>query len=99
MILEYSGELISMTTAKREALYTMDINAGCYMFYFNWKSINYCVDATKETGRYGRLINHSKKYANICPIVGFGNGKPRIIFVAMKNIKRGVLKVSMFLIE
>ena len=39
------------------------------MFFFQTKGQKYCIDATAETGRYGRLINHSCLHANLLPKV------------------------------
>ena len=39
------------------------------MYFFQTKGQKYCIDATAETGRYGRLINHSRLYANLLPKV------------------------------
>ena len=44
------------------------------------------VDATEDTGRYGRLINHSRKEANAeCRKVTIG-GQLRLIIVAKRDI-------------
>jgi len=60
-VVEYAGDLIDIGTAKDlEAKYSMDTSKGCYMYYFKHKGKQYCIDATSESGRYGRLINHSK---------------------------------------
>ena len=39
------------------------------MYFFQTKGQKYCIDATAETGRYGRLINHSRLHANLLPKV------------------------------
>uniref|UniRef100_A0A2K5QBK0 N-lysine methyltransferase KMT5A n=1 Tax=Cebus imitator TaxID=2715852 RepID=A0A2K5QBK0_CEBIM len=60
-VVEDHGDLIEIAGAKkREALYTQDPSTGCYMYYFQYLGKAYCVDATRETNRLGRLINHSK---------------------------------------
>uniref|UniRef100_A0A2K5HHT4 N-lysine methyltransferase KMT5A n=1 Tax=Colobus angolensis palliatus TaxID=336983 RepID=A0A2K5HHT4_COLAP len=60
-VVEYHGDLIEITdTKKREALYAQDPSTDCYMYYFQYLSKTYSVDATRETNRLGRLINHSK---------------------------------------
>ena len=37
--------------------------------FFHLKGRQYCVDATEETGRLGRLLNHSCKHPNLIPKV------------------------------
>ena len=39
------------------------------MYFFQTKGQKYCIDATAKTGRYGRLINHSRLHANLLPKV------------------------------
>ncbi|KAM4808484.1 N-lysine methyltransferase KMT5A [Rhinophrynus dorsalis] len=88
-VVEYHGDLIEITDAKRrEAFYAQDSSTGCYMYYFQYLNKTYCVDATKETSRLGRLINHSKtgnchtKLHNI-------NSVPHLILIASRDIKAG----------
>ncbi|KAJ7309759.1 hypothetical protein JRQ81_007825 [Phrynocephalus forsythii] len=88
-VVEYHGDLIEITDAKkREAAYAQDPSAGCYMYYFQYLSKTYCVDATKETDRLGRLINHSK-CGNCQTKLHDINGVPHLILVASRDIKAG----------
>ena len=45
------------------------------------------IDATEETGRVGRLINHSQQIynQNLVTKVSELNGKPHLCFIAKKN--------------
>ncbi|KAM9744601.1 LOW QUALITY PROTEIN: N-lysine methyltransferase KMT5A-A-like, partial [Menidia menidia] len=85
-VVEYHGDLLDLSQAKmREAEYAEDPQTGCYMYYFQ-QSKTYCVDATKETGRLGRLINHSKNgncQTRLHPI----DGAPHLILVASRDIE------------
>lgn len=64
-VVEYAGDLISIDEAKqRELDYGQNCKIGCYMYYFNSRGKNYCIDATAESGRLGRLLNHSRTDAN-----------------------------------
>ncbi|CAH8563800.1 unnamed protein product [Heterobilharzia americana] len=64
-VVEYAGDLISEKIAKqREIEYKRDPSIGSYMFFFVYLGQKYCVDATKETPRLGRLINHSRLKPN-----------------------------------
>ncbi|XP_017571802.1 lysine methyltransferase 5Ab isoform X2 [Pygocentrus nattereri] len=86
-IVEYHGDLLQIADAKkREAEYAQDPTKGCYMYYFHHLNKNYCVDATKETDRLGRLINHSKN-GNCQTKLHNLNGVPHLIFVASRDIK------------
>uniref|UniRef100_A0A6P8S2C4 [histone H4]-lysine(20) N-methyltransferase n=1 Tax=Geotrypetes seraphini TaxID=260995 RepID=A0A6P8S2C4_GEOSA len=86
-VVEYHGDLIEFTDAKkREQLYAQDSSTGCYMYYFQYLSKTYCVDATRETHRLGRLINHSKN-GNCHTKLHDVNGVPHLILIASQDIK------------
>ncbi|XP_074868558.1 N-lysine methyltransferase KMT5A isoform X2 [Carettochelys insculpta] len=88
-VVEYHGDLIEITDAKkREAVYAQDPSTGCYMYYFQYLSKTYCVDATKETNRLGRLINHSK-CGNCQTKLHDVDGVPHLILIASRDIKVG----------
>lgn len=88
-VVEYAGELISMAEAKvREALYAQDQNTGCYMYYFKHRNTQYCVDATAESGRLGRLVNHSRN-GNLVTKTVIVENKPRLVLVAKEDIPAG----------
>lgn len=88
-VVEYHGDLLQITDAKkREAEYAQNPATGCYMYYFQYLCKTYCVDATKETGRMGRLINHSKN-GNCQTKLHDINGVPHLILVASRNIDQG----------
>lgn len=88
-VVEYHGDLLDLAEAKiREAQYAEDPQTGCYMYYFQYQSKTYCVDATKETSRLGRLINHCKSgncQTRLHPI----DGTPHLILVASRDINAG----------
>ncbi|XP_008334002.1 lysine methyltransferase 5Ab isoform X2 [Cynoglossus semilaevis] len=88
-VVEYHGNLLELAEAKvREAEYAQDPSTGCYMYYFQYQSRTYCVDATKETSRLGRLVNHSKSgncQTRLHPI----DGSPHLILVASRDIEAG----------
>ncbi|KAM3826328.1 N-lysine methyltransferase KMT5A [Vipera latastei] len=88
-VVEYHGDLIEITDAKkREAAYAQDPSTGCYMYYFQYLSKTFCVDATKETDRLGRLVNHSK-CGNCQTKLHDVGGIPHLILVASRDIKAG----------
>jgi histone-lysine N-methyltransferase SETD8 len=86
-VVEYAGDLIDVDDAKdRESKYSMDTSKGCYMYYFKHKGKQYCIDATGESGRYGRLLNHSTKAPNCATKVVMLGDTPRLILVAKQDI-------------
>ncbi|KAM7368620.1 hypothetical protein PAMP_012943 [Pampus punctatissimus] len=88
-VVEYHGDLLHITDAKkREAEYAQNPATGCYMYYFQYLCKTYCVDATKETDRMGRLINHSKN-GNCQTKLHDINGVPHLILVASRHIDEG----------
>ena len=56
--------------------------ASCFILVFSFS-----VDATKEDGTTGRLINHSRSNANIKSMTIDVDGTPHIIFKANRDIK------------
>lgn len=86
-VVEYAGELIDIGSAKdREAQYSLDTSKGCYMYYFAHREKQYCIDATTESGRYGRLLNHSCKTPNCVTKVVMLGDLPRLILIAKQDI-------------
>lgn len=63
--------------------------AGCYMYYFAYNNITWCIDATFPSGKLGRLINHSRKTPNCKTKVFEHKGVPHLIFVALRDIRPG----------
>ncbi|XP_025410832.1 histone-lysine N-methyltransferase PR-Set7 isoform X2 [Sipha flava] len=88
-VVEYAGELVNLEEARRrESIYSKDTSTGCYMYYFKYGSIHYCIDATTESSRLGRLVNHSR-FGNLGPKVIEILGLPRIVLIAKSDIKEG----------
>ena len=89
-VVEYAGELIKQSTAKeREIEYAMDVSKGCYMYYFKKYGKSYCIDATVESGRYGRLVNHSRQTPNLMTKVIMNGKSLHLILVAEHDIEPG----------
>ncbi|KAF2882489.1 hypothetical protein ILUMI_23714 [Ignelater luminosus] len=88
-VVEYSGELLDVAQAReRERIYAQDLNTGCYMYYFKFQNQQFCVDATAESGRLGRLVNHSRN-GNLITRTVVVDGLPRLVLIAKENIKIG----------
>jgi histone-lysine N-methyltransferase SETD8 len=90
-ICEYAGELINRSTAlRREDIYRQDASIGSYMYFFDYQNKRYCIDATAESGRLGRLLNHSKNARNVSSRVFPINNHPHLILYATKDIEPGM---------
>ena len=65
-VVEYAGDLITSQEAEvREKKYSKNTDKyGSYMYYFVHKGTKRCIDATIESGKFGRLLNHSRKTPN-----------------------------------
>ncbi|KAJ8931149.1 hypothetical protein NQ314_015978 [Rhamnusium bicolor] len=88
-VVEYSGDLVDIVEAKvREEKYAQDQNTGCYMYYFKHNGQQYCIDATAESGRLGRLVNHSRN-GNLLTRTIMVDNKPRLVLIAKDEIKEG----------
>lgn len=86
-VVEYIGDLIDMAEANvRERKYALDENTGCYMYYFKHKNQQYCIDATAESGKLGRLVNHSRNGNLVTKVVVVKN-RPHLVLIAKDNIE------------
>ena len=64
-------------------------NFNCYVCNASQLSFLNSVDATSESGRLGRLINHSRKQYNcIMRLFHTEDGMPRLIALASRNIEQ-----------
>ncbi|XP_067681478.1 N-lysine methyltransferase KMT5A-like [Haliotis asinina] len=88
-VVEYAGDLIDIGEAKeKEKYYSSNPKVGCYMYYFIHKNKHYCVDATAESGKLGRLINHSRN-GNCQPKIFEIKKLPYLTLVASRKISVG----------
>ncbi|XP_046682661.1 histone-lysine N-methyltransferase PR-Set7 isoform X2 [Homalodisca vitripennis] len=88
-VVEYAGELITSDEAReREQLYAQDQNTGCYMYYFKHHNVQYCVDATAESDRLGRLVNHSRN-GNLTTKTVVIENIPHLVLIAKEDIQPG----------
>ena len=80
-VVEYVGELITEKQGvEREE---------SFVFHFKHRGKSWCVDATEESGRLGRLINHSKTNVNVAAETWKVEDVPHIIFRALCDIDEG----------
>lgn len=94
LVCEYEGQLLTREEADARSfaddLGTPDscvCEEGCYMFWFSFKGNTMCIDARVDDGSFGRLINHSKKNANIFPRTS--TCSPKIMFYTLRKISAG----------
>lgn len=83
-VLEYIGRLI--TPQEFERLLKVDSNSSRSYLY---AAGELHIDASEENGTLGRLINHSKRYANLKSYLVTVHGLRKLIFVAIRKIKPG----------
>ena len=90
VVCEYQGELISQVEGKNRELELQHV-ATSYMFFFKLNGKSYCLDATKDDGSFGRLINHSRLIDNLKPVAMLSpvTDKPAIFLVAKRHIGVG----------
>ncbi len=87
---EYAGELLTFKEwKKREKVYKENSEIGSFVVKFKHNDKVCFLDATKETPRLGRLVNHSRVHANCNLKKVVIDQKPHIILVASKDIESG----------
>lgn len=88
-VVEYSGDLIDpKVAATRDDMYSEDSKYGSYMYYFVHKGTKWCIDATIESGKLGRLLNHSCKIANCATRIIEVDDLPRLVIYAKHDIPK-----------
>lgn len=66
LVWEYSGEVITgKVAAARAKEYSVDPSGGNFLLFYKYKEKQMCIDATKDNGRMGRMVNHSRKGNNL----------------------------------
>ncbi|XP_052397671.1 histone-lysine N-methyltransferase SETD5-like isoform X7 [Carassius gibelio] len=87
-ILEYRGELLSQEESQtRQNRYNETENT--FLFEFDWNGRQWCIDASKEDGSLGRLVNDNNKTPN-CKVKKISvEGKPHLCLFSVKAIASG----------
>ena len=88
-VVEYAGKLVDYQTSFKLHNEVYGEQDGSYIFWFKAKGTWWAIDATEETPRLGRLINHSHRQFNLIPKVFILEGQPRIYLVARRDINPG----------
>ncbi|CAB1435868.1 unnamed protein product [Pleuronectes platessa] len=85
-VLEYRGELLSVEDC-RSRHYSE--KQSTFLFEFLWQNRLWCIDASKEDGSLGRLVNDNQKSPNCTIKKVIVHDKPRLCLFAVKLIEAG----------
>nr|XP_055031632.1 uncharacterized protein LOC129420647 [Misgurnus anguillicaudatus] len=77
-VVEYRGILC-------QSKYVDDVK-GNYLFDFTWNGAHYCIDASKEDGSLGRLVNDDHKNPNCKVKTVVVEGKPHLCLFSLRDI-------------
>ena len=88
-VVEYVGEMITGKKAKEMERVYSSKDVGSFMYFFRNGDKLFCIDATLDSPRLGRLINHSIELANIKPKLIFHKKLPHIVFFSTRIIQKG----------
>uniref|UniRef100_A0A9J8B6L0 SET domain-containing protein n=1 Tax=Cyprinus carpio carpio TaxID=630221 RepID=A0A9J8B6L0_CYPCA len=85
-VLEYRGELISAEECQARDYTELQ---STFLFEFEWQKRHWCIDASKEDGTLGRLINDNHKSPNCTMKKIIVNVTPHLCLFAVKKIEIG----------
>ncbi len=93
LVLPYRGELLrGKRVAEARELARAESGASeSYMMFFEWKRVTWAIDAT-ESPHVSRFINHSRRHANLVPVLLKDPDNPAlpvIFFKATRKIECG----------
>lgn len=89
-LLDYCGTLVSEAEGiKIERQLEKDGRDDSFLFYFELDSKDLCIDATRDDGMYGRLVNHSRLRPNCKAIGMMFEESPKVIITAIRDIRPG----------
>ena len=80
------------TTGKRHFALSTILDGKIHFRIFTeilYDNFNFSIDATAESGRLGRLVNHSRVTPNMQTKVVIVKDTPRLLLVAKKDIEPG----------
>ncbi|CAL8256049.1 unnamed protein product [Boreogadus saida] len=87
-VVEYRGELInSEESQRRRRIYHGQCTV--FMFDFLWQERTWCIDAAREDGSLGRLVNDDHIHPNCKMKKVITEGKPHLCLFALRDIKSG----------
>ncbi|KAG9259815.1 N-lysine methyltransferase KMT5A-like, partial [Astyanax mexicanus] len=87
-LVEYRGDMINEAESQRRRnIYHPSCTV--FMFDFKWKGKLWCIDASREDGSFGRLVNDDHRHPN-CKMKKIDvDGKPHLCLFALNDIKEG----------
>ncbi|XP_035862618.1 uncharacterized protein LOC116057912 isoform X2 [Sander lucioperca] len=85
-VLEYRGELLSKEDCQSRQ-YSDKQNT--FLYEFQWQKRHWCIDASREDGSLGRLVNDNHKSPNCIMKKIIVNDRPHLCLFAVKNIEAG----------
>ncbi len=88
LVAEYKGSFVSSNDMAK-CLEHAELTGNCFLFEFRYREKRCAIDAHHEDSSKGRLINHSRKNANVLPCLYKHCGEPRLFFKALCNIRKG----------
>ncbi|XP_016142227.1 uncharacterized protein [Sinocyclocheilus grahami] len=87
-VVEYRGDIISDAELQRRRK-RYHTSSAAFMFEFKWRGKSWCIDASREDGSFGRIVNDDHRHPN-CKIKKIDmNGKPHLCLFALNDIKEG----------
>nr|XP_043874457.1 uncharacterized protein LOC122764223 isoform X2 [Solea senegalensis] len=85
-VLEYRGKLLTQEECQSLTYSEIDYT---FLFDFEWQNRHLCLDASKEDGSLGRLVNDNHKNPNCVMRKIIVNNKPHLCLFALKKIEIG----------
>ncbi|XP_051811567.1 uncharacterized protein LOC127536125 isoform X2 [Acanthochromis polyacanthus] len=86
-VVEYRGKIICHKDKRPENKRGHTVNG--FLYEFSWKGAQWCVDASKEDGSLGRLVNDDHKSPNCEVRKVVCEGKPHLCLFAVEKISPG----------
>ncbi|CAL8290525.1 unnamed protein product [Arctogadus glacialis] len=87
-VLEYRGDRIPVVEAQRRRLIYHE-SCTAFLFMFRWRGKTWCIDAARDDGSLGRLVNDEHRRPN-CKMKNIDvNGSPHLCLFALMDIKQG----------
>lgn len=86
-VVRYVGELISRSEGLKRDDHLNSIESDdSFLYFFSYNTTRYCLDATRDDGSFGRLVNHSRLRPNCRAQSTLINGEPALVLVAKRDI-------------
>ncbi|XP_053181600.1 N-lysine methyltransferase KMT5A-A-like [Scomber japonicus] len=85
-VLEYRGEFISAEECRSR---NYSETQSTFLYEFDWQKRQWCIDASKEDGSLGRLVNDNHKSPNCVMKKVIVNNRPHLCLFAVRNIEVG----------